>query len=384
VTQVMACSCGSLFEEGDAFCGSCGNPHAFSAPPPVASRPVGDRVPGPPPTVSQPVVPQMSLPDEQARVDGRRRHRQPHEGEADISQSFESIAPAPFDADAVYLQKTLRHEPMELGLDDSVSLRTLGILGARAWLAWLAVFIPLGFIGGVQVARGGGATLLGLAFLVSVVVFWFVLLRSKVTEPIGEWRTLLADRAGQSDSYYRMINAVLHRREVPIATVHLRSIRLNTKGGPVKHIIELSEQEYHTFVTVLPYGSSLYVGWQMWRRRSGAQLVKRALVDLVKGADIVTVMLRTDRARAVREAVHLACREAVYATPDESLWVLAQQLRLPQVEQESALLLPQPPASPVLPPPATRIPTPSTAPTPTAWATPPPPRTTGPGEMPYE
>jgi hypothetical protein len=326
----------------------------------------------------------MSLPGEQARVDGWWRHRQPHEGEADISQSLESIAPAPFDADAVYLQKTLRHEPMELGLDDSVSFRTLLILGARAWLAWLAVFILLGFIGGVQVARGGGGTLLGLAFLVSVVVFWFVLLRSKVTEPIGEWRTLLADRAGQSDSYYRMINAVLHRREVPIATVHLRSIRLNTKGGPVKHIIELSEQEYHTFVTVFPYGTSLYVGWQMWRRRSGAQLVKRALVDLVKGADIVTVMLRTDRARAVREAVHLACREAVYATPDESLWVLAQQLRLPQVEQESALLLPQPPASPVLPPPATRIPTPSTAPTAAAWATPPPPRTTGPGEMPYE
>jgi hypothetical protein len=75
-------------------------------------------------------------------------------------------------------------------------------------------------------------------------------------------------------------------------------------------------------------------------------------------------MLRTDRARAVREAVHLACREAVYATPDDSLLMLAQQLRLPRVEQES-VLLPQP-ASPVLPPPSTMAPS---APPPAAWGT---------------
>jgi hypothetical protein len=275
-----------------------------------------------------------------------------------MTRSPESLGPAPFDADSVYLQKTLRHEPMELGLDDSVSARTLALLGARAWLAWFVVIIPLGFIGGAKAANGGSLSLLWLAFLISIVVFWVVLLRSKVTEPIGEWRTLLADRAGQSESYYRMINAVLHRRQ------------LNTKGSPVKHTIELSEHEYHTYVTVFPYGTSLYVGWQMWRRRTGAQLVKRALVDLVKGANLVTVMLRTDRARAVREAVHLACREAVYATPDESLLVLAQQLRLPQVEQESVLMMPQQAASPVLPPPAAMAPP---APPPAAWGTPAPP-----------
>jgi len=295
----------------------------------------------------------------------------------------ESAGPAPFDADAVYLQKTLRHEPMELALDDSVSPRTFGILLARAWLAWAVVFIPLGFFGGVKAAGGEGGTLLVLAFLVSIVAFWAVLLSSKVTEPIGEWRTLLADRAGQSESYYRMISAVLQRRELPIATVQLRSIQLNTSGRPVKHLIELSENEYHTYVTVFPYGTSLYVGWLMWRRRSGAQLIKRALADLVRGANLVTVMLRTDRARAVREAVHLACREAVYATPDESLWVLAQQLRLPQVEQESALL-PQQPASPTLPPPTTRIPAPSAAPAPATWGASVPSQTAAPREMRHE
>jgi hypothetical protein len=88
----------------------------------------------------------------------------------------------------------------------------------------------------------------------------------------------------------------------------------------------------------------------MWRRRSGAQLIKRALVDRVTATGLVTAMLRTDRARAVREAIHLACREAVYAPVDEGLRAQAEQLVLPPVEQESALLLPQQPASPALPP----------------------------------
>jgi hypothetical protein len=188
-------------------------------------------------------------------------------------------------------------------------------------------------------------------------VFWVVLLASKVTEPIGEWRALLPDRAGQSESYYRVIATVLRRRELPI----IPQLRVIQQAGRVKHTIVLSENEYQAYVTVFPYGTSLYVGWQMWRRRSGARLIKRALVDRVTGSNLVTAMLRTDRARAVREAVHLACREAVYATPDEALWAQAQQLQLPQVELESALMGAQP-ASPALPPAPVGIPAPSAVP----------------------
>lgn len=280
-----------------------------------------------------------------------------------MTQSLESTDPSPFDVDSVYLQQTLRHEPMELGLDDSVSLRTLAILLARAYLSSLFVFIIFLILFGYVAATSHSVGLLSLPFIAGIITFLVVLLGSKVTEPIGEWRTLLPNRAGQAESYYRVIAAVLRRRDLPIIP-QLRRVQLNTPGRPVKHAMVLAEDSYQTYVTVFAYGTSLYVGWQMWRRRSGAQLVKRALVDLLKGANLVTVMLRTDRARAVREAVHLACREAVYATPDDNLLVLAQQLRLPQVEQES-VLLPQP-ASPVLPPPSTMA---APAPPPAAWGT---------------
>lgn len=289
-----------------------------------------------------------------------------------MAQSLGSVGPLPFDVDSVYLQKTLRHEPMELGLDDSVSLRALGIIMARAAIAWAAVTIVLGFIGVIVVAKSqnsgggssGGITLLGLAFVLGFITFLIVLLASGVTEPIGEWRALLADRAGQSESYYRVIAAVLKRRELPIA-LKARSIQLNMAGRPVKHTIVLSEGEYQTYVTVFPYGTSLYVGWQMWRRRSGSQLIRRALADRLTAVNVVTAMLRTDRARAMREAVHLACREALYTTADESLWAEAQQLRLPRVEQE-AVLLAQQLASPVVPPPSAAPPPVSQAPPGTA------------------
>jgi hypothetical protein len=328
---MTTCSCGYVFTAGDAFCVNCGRQRPSSAPPPFA----------PPPVASPPV--DVAVPD-----------------------------PSPFDADAAYLQQTLRHEPMELGLDDSVSLRSLGIMAVRAYIAWAIVTFVLGIFGVTQEKDSGNSTWLILAFVIGIVAFWVVLLRSKVTEPIGEWRTLLPNRAGQGESYYRMINAVLQRRNLPIEMLR-RRVKLNVKDGSVKNTIVLAENEYQAYVTVFPYGTSLYVGWQMWRRRSGLQLVRRALFDRVTGANIVTSMLRTDRARAVREAVHLACREAVYAPADAQTWAEAQQLQLPPVERETALLVPQQPASPVLPPPSATIPAPSHAPAPpTFWETPAP------------
>jgi hypothetical protein len=326
VTHMTTCSCGYVFTAGDAFCVNCGRQCPSSAPPPVASPS------------------DVAVPD-----------------------------PSPFDADAAYLQQTLRHEPMELGLDDSVSLRSLGIMAVRAYIAWAIVTFVLGIIGVTQERDSGNETWLILAFVIGVVAFWAVLLRSKVTEPIGEWRTLLPNRAGQGESYYRMINAVLQRRNLPIE-LQRRRVTINAKDGSVKNTIVLAENEYQAYVTVFPYGTSLYVGWQMWRRRSGAQLVRRALFDRVTGANLVTAMLRTDRARAVREAVHLACREAVYAPADAQTWAEAQQLQLPPVEREVAILVPQQPASPVLPPPSATIPAPPHAPAaPTSWQTPPAP-----------
>jgi len=271
-----------------------------------------------------------------------------------VTQSLQradlDVGPNPFDADSVYLEKTLRHEPMELGLDDSVSLSTLAIMLVRAYVVWFIILFILEIFGGIEATQGHGGTVAVLGFVVSIIVFWLVLLRSKVTEPIGEWRALLPDRAGDAENYFNMIRTVLKRRQLPLNTSEIQERRVQLSGtNVVKHAIVISENEYQAYVTVFGYGTSLYVGWQMWRRRSGAALIKRALLDRVTAANLVTAMLRTDRARAVREAVHLACREALYAAPDSPLRVQAGHAApLPMIELETTLLGPDA-ASPSLP-----------------------------------
>jgi hypothetical protein len=67
---------------------------------------------------------------------------------------------------------------------------------------------------------------------------------------------------------------------------------------------------------VFEYGSSLYLGWMMWRTRRGGSLVVRFVADVVGGlfghTDPVKLMLRTERPRAMREAVHSVCREGLH------------------------------------------------------------------------
>jgi len=231
------------------------------------------------------------------------------------------------DVDSVYLEKTLRHEPMELSLDDSVSLKALLYLVVRAWVAsviFFSVFLVLWWITGGASSfgntlngggAGGGSGLLDFAVIGSWIVFWGLLLFSKLTEPIGEWRVLLADRRQYSGSVYSAVAGVLAARQMPIRPVP-RRIHADPASTAVKNVLELKDGQYSAYVTVFPYGSSLYLGWMMWRRRSGAALVWRMLADMVGSifgaADAVRVMLRTDRPRAMREAVHAACREGIY------------------------------------------------------------------------
>jgi hypothetical protein len=74
-------------------------------------------------------------------------------------------------------------------------------------------------------------------------------------------------------------------------------------------------------VSVFGYGTSLYLGWMMWRSRRGYLLIGKYLADLVNGMlgriDPETVILRTERPRAMREAVHAACREGLYVAIQE-------------------------------------------------------------------
>ena len=66
-------------------------------------------------------------------------------------------------------------------------------------------------------------------------------------------------------------------------------------------------------MSVFAYGTSLYIGWTMWRKRRAFVLIGVFLKDvfgsLLGRSDDIAQMLRTETVRAMREAVHSAVRE---------------------------------------------------------------------------
>ena len=103
-------------------------------------------------------------------------------------------------------------------------------------------------------------------------------------------------------------------RHLPIQ--HAQRRRFATGFGQLSNRLILVDGHYEAYVSVFEYGTSLYLGWMMWRSRRGFTLLGRYAIDLVAGLvgqlDPVGVMLRTERPRAMREAIHAICREGLH------------------------------------------------------------------------
>lgn len=243
-------------------------------------------------------------------------------------------AAGPGGGDIAYRTQSLKFVPMELSLDESVPWRSLLALFMRAFIVAFAVYLPffflafIGFISWLGSQGGGGfddssngspgsglMTMGWLGVFVSSAVFWVVLLLSQTEEPIAEWRTLLENKAPAATSSYAAIYGSLARRRIP---VHVTAMRIRSDilaPEVVNNRLVLTERYYTAYVSVFAYGTSLYVGWTMWRERRGALLIGTFVKDLVgsiiRRSGLVNQMLRTEKVRAMREAVHSAVREGV-------------------------------------------------------------------------
>jgi hypothetical protein len=233
------------------------------------------------------------------------------------------------DGDASYLDKTLLHQAMELSLDESVAGRIVLRLWARAAAVALVWYFFFGVIWLVSDSSGpssvyessgsssggGGGGLLAVASIGSFILFWLVFLLTQLQEPIGEWKVLLADRSAAKPYVYSQIHGRLRDRNLPISFT-ARRIRTGLGRDSVGDRVVLVDGHYTAYISVFEYGTSLYMGWMMWRTRRGATLVGRFLADVIGGmfgqADPVKLMLRTERPRAMREAVHSVCREGLH------------------------------------------------------------------------
>jgi hypothetical protein len=225
-----------------------------------------------------------------------------------------SVTPLPGwtggDGNAAYLDKTLLHIPMEGYFDESVDWRTIVRLWFRSAMCSFSFFLLLLV---VSLATGSPDSV-NIGVLLGFVIFWLIFLLSRLDEPIGEWRVVLEDRAAASPSVYSAIRGKLAARQLPIRSILAR--RTRTEAGTVHNRLVLVDGQYQVVVSVFDYGTSLYLGWMMWRSRRGITLVGRFIADLVTGMagrlDSIDLMLRTERPRAMREVVHALCREGLH------------------------------------------------------------------------
>ncbi|MFD3830317.1 hypothetical protein [Streptomyces sp. NPDC058621] len=219
---------------------------------------------------------------------------------------------------AAYRNQTMRYEDVELSFDESVSFRTVFQLWFQAFVVSFLVFLIFGLVPALTSSSGplDSGNELGVGQVLSFIAFWVVLLAARINEPVSEWKTLLEDKHAASSSAYAAIYGSLARRKIPVSAVPVR-IRSDLLPEVVNNRLVIRSGRYVAYVTVFGYGTSLYVGWTMWRSRNGAVLIGHFLKDLVGGmfnrAGDINQMLRTERPRAMREAVHSAAREGVEA-----------------------------------------------------------------------
>jgi uncharacterized protein YbjQ (UPF0145 family) len=231
-------------------------------------------------------------------------------------------AAGPGGGDVAYRMQSLGYRPVEIALDESVSIWTLFRLWLWAILAWFAVLVFFGVIFVIVYfssdpdpfsgnTPGAGIWIAGNVF--SFVAFWVVLLASRIDEPIGEWKTLVEDKFAAADSAYATIYGSLGRRSIPVQANAMRVRSDILSPEVVNNRLLITERSYTVYVSVFGYGTSLYIGWSMWRSRRGATLIGHFIKDMIGGiigrAGSINQLLRTERVRAMREAVHSAVRE---------------------------------------------------------------------------
>lgn len=261
------------------------------------------------------------------------------------------------DGVAASLDRTLLHHEVEGSFDDGVHWKVLLAVWLRAAAVAFGVLLLFGFVSLIAVAgvRGSGPGIMGLGLQIAVIAFVAVFLASTVSEPAGEWRVLLDDRGTHAESAYTEIARVVRERELPVVPV-FRRIRTGGEHPRVTHRMALRDGGYVAYLSVFAYGTGLYVGWVMRRDRRGTELVRQFVSDFVRGfggTDAEKAMMRTEPPRAMREALHAAAREGLYAAVDGRAAdpEAAFPHGLPQIEEDVAAPVPAQAPTPMAPPP---------------------------------
>ncbi|WP_285567337.1 MULTISPECIES: hypothetical protein [unclassified Streptomyces] len=268
------------------------------------------------------------------------------------------------DGEAARAVASLLHREVEVSFDDAVRGKVFLSLWLRAAAVAFGVLLLFCFVGLITLAGDpqSGLGIMGIGLQIAMIAFVAVFLASRTAEPVGEWRVLLdgeAEEEQRAESAYAGIARAVRERRLPVEPV-FRRIRTAGAHPRVTHRMVLRDGSYVAYLSVFAYGSSVYLGWVMWRSRRGTEVVGRVLADFAAdfgGADPEKAAMRAEAPRALREALHAAALEGLSVAVDGC--VVAPEAGFPQglppVEEEDAVAAPLPAQAaapaPMAPPP---------------------------------
>lgn len=204
-----------------------------------------------------------------------------------------------------------------------------------AWLVWLPIAAVISGIiallltqraasgsGGFGGAAGdmiGGAALTGIILVILYTVLLVRFARIRERTYAADWVMSIANSADRVDAAFGSIEAAIVEARLP---VQVDSRVVSAGAGVGGRYLILTAGAYQAYVGVRPFGTGLNVSWSMWLSRSRFRVVtaylRERLAALMGRGSEFHQMLRTDPARAFREAVHNAVRVGVdvAARPD--------------------------------------------------------------------
>lgn len=143
----------------------------------------------------------------------------------------------------------------------------------------------------------------------ALVIIWFVgfLLWSlrRVQDGISGWQVVIDGRAGEAAAAQERLKDELDRR---LARTPARNRRVRQRG---RDVIRVKLETYACYVSVFPFGTDLFVGWIMTDEPTFWDRVARWLSTLFQVPRWFARELRSYEAKALRDVVHHATREAV-------------------------------------------------------------------------
>lgn len=175
-----------------------------------------------------------------------------------------------------------------------------------------------------------------ITFLIFVVIIVYIVVKAlQTTEAIGNWSHLFPDMQHDPNSFYELVEKILHEKQVP--EFYASKITLN-EGSLLAHnrlYLEVSRGDYIFHICAAPWGTDFFFSWWIRQKRDEMDQIYNLIPFF--GARIVKMRqyksyYKLDTESMFRKSVHQCVLTAIdNLTSSKGIRGLSELERTPDV-----------------------------------------------------